>query len=165
MSEENQSIKNKARNRPTRLALLDTLGRIRHLTIEGYSRREIMQMLDLSERTFDRYMAKIYQNDQELFEEQRKRNLTTEINVFKERILKDYRYFISMSENPQIKPNTRLEARRCAVYLSLGLVKLEQETPLIILKEFGKVFCNNCGSGGNNYNNNLESLSSYSTSS
>jgi hypothetical protein len=59
MSEENQSVKKKPRNRPTRLAMMDTLGRIRHLTIEGYSRREIMQMLNLPERTLDRYLEKI----------------------------------------------------------------------------------------------------------
>jgi hypothetical protein len=153
MSEENKPEKKKSRNRPTRLALMDILGRIRRLTIEGYSRREITQMLNLPERTFDRYMATIYKNDLRFFEEQGKQTLATEINVFKERILKDYRYFISMSENPKMTPNIRLDARRSAVDLSLGLVILEREAPQVILKEFGKRFY----SGGSN--NNIKSFS------
>jgi hypothetical protein len=124
-------------------------------------------MLNLPQRTFDRYMTKIYENDRVLFEEQRKHMLTTEISVFRERILGDYRYFLSMSENQAIKADVRLHARRCAVDLSLGLVRLELEAPRIILEEFGKLFCNNCdgdiNNNNNNNSNNLKSLSSYST--
>ncbi len=62
----------------------------------------------LPERTFDRYMAKICENDQVLFGERGKQALTTEINVFRERLLKDYDYFISVSENPNVRPTTRV---------------------------------------------------------
>ena len=48
--------------------------------IEGRSNLEIQNILQLEERTFYRYMAKIHQIDQVLFAEQEKKIMTTEVN-------------------------------------------------------------------------------------
>jgi DNA-binding CsgD family transcriptional regulator len=72
--EEEESAKRTKKRRPTKVGLNDTLRRIRHLMIEGRSNLEIQNILQLEERTFYRYMAKIHQIDQVLFAEQEKKN-------------------------------------------------------------------------------------------
>ena len=71
--EEEESAKRTKKRRPTKVGLNDTLRRIRHLMIEGRSNLEIQNILQLEERTFYRYMAKIHQIDQVLFAEQEKK--------------------------------------------------------------------------------------------
>ena len=78
--EEEESAKRTKKRRPTKVGLNDTLRRIRHLMIEGRSNLEIQNILQLEERTFYRYMAKIHQIDQVLFAEQEKKIMTTEVN-------------------------------------------------------------------------------------
>lgn len=71
--EEKEGAKRTKKRRPTKVGLNDTLRRIRHLMIEGRSNLEIQNILQLEERTFYRYMAKIHQIDQVLFAEQEKK--------------------------------------------------------------------------------------------
>src|SRR5215211_4743408 len=78
----------RTKRRSTKVGLNDTLRRIRHLMIEGLSNLEIQEILHLEERTFYRYMAKINEIDQVLFAKQEKKTITTEIAVFKDRMLK-----------------------------------------------------------------------------
>jgi DNA-binding CsgD family transcriptional regulator len=75
----------RTKRRPTKVGLNDTLRRIRHLIVEGRSNSEIQNILQLEERTFYRYMAKIYEIDQTLFAEQEKKTLITEIGILKDR--------------------------------------------------------------------------------
>ena len=63
----------RTKRRPTKVGLNNTLRRIRHLMVEGRSNLEIQNILQLEERTFYRYMAKINQIDQALFAEQEKK--------------------------------------------------------------------------------------------
>lgn len=63
----------RTKRRPTKVGLNDTLRRIRHLIVEGRSNLEIQNILQLEERTFYRYMTKIYEIDQALFVEQEKK--------------------------------------------------------------------------------------------
>jgi hypothetical protein len=72
--EEEEGAKRTKKRRPTKVGVNDTLRRIRHLMIEGRSNLEIQNILQLEERTFYRYMAKIHQIDQVLFAEQEKNN-------------------------------------------------------------------------------------------
>jgi DNA-binding CsgD family transcriptional regulator len=129
--EEEQAKRTKKR-RPTKVALNDTLRRIRHLIVEGSSNAEIQNILQLEERTFYRYMAKIYQIDQALFEEQEKKTITTETGIFKDRLLKSYRWYIAIADDEDIKVDIRMEAQRNAVEMALALLKLELECPRII---------------------------------
>lgn len=84
---EEEGVASKRTNkkrRPTKVGLNDTLRRIRQLMVEGRSNSEIKNILQLEERTFYRYMAKIYEIDQALFDEQEKKTLITEIGLFKD---------------------------------------------------------------------------------
>lgn len=82
-----------------------------------------------------RYMAKIPEMDRALFVEQEKKTLITEIGVFKDRLLKSYRWYIAMADNENIKADIRMEARRDASEVAYTLVKLEIEGPRIIEEE------------------------------
>jgi DNA-binding CsgD family transcriptional regulator len=124
---QEEGVKRTKKRRPTKVALNDTLRRIRHLIIEGRSNLEIQNILQLEERTFYRYMAKIYEIDKALFAEQEKKTIITEIAVFKDRLLKSYQWYIAMAENENMNARIRMEARRDAVDVALALVKLKIE--------------------------------------
>ena len=120
------------KRRPTKVGLNDTLRRIRYLMVEGRSNLEIQNILQLEERTFYRYMAKIHQIDQALFAEQEKKTITTEIGILKDRWLKSYRWYIAMADNESMKADIRMEAQRVAADIAIALLKLEREGPRTI---------------------------------
>jgi DNA-binding CsgD family transcriptional regulator len=122
------------RNRPTKVGLNNTLRRIRHLIVEGRSNLEIQSILQLNERTFYRYMAKIHEIDHALFLEQEKESMASEISVFRDRLLKTYRWFVAMADNKEINPSTRMEAQRNAIEVAWALIILKFEGPSIIQK-------------------------------
>jgi DNA-binding CsgD family transcriptional regulator len=125
----------RTQRRPTKVGLNDTLRRIRHLIVEGRSNSEIQDILQLEERTFYRYMAKIYEIDQALFAEQEKKTLITEFGIFKDRLLKSYRWLIAMADNENIKAETRLKVQQYALEVAVSVLKLELEGPRVIQKK------------------------------
>jgi hypothetical protein len=130
--EEEEATKRIKKRRPTKIGLNDTLRRIRHLIIEGRSNLEIQNILQLEERTFYRYMAKIYETDRALFAEQEKETLITEIGIFRDRLLKSYRWYIAMADNENIKADIRMEAQHYALDVAYTLLKLDMEGPRLI---------------------------------
>jgi hypothetical protein len=100
--------------------------------VEGRSNSEIQNILQLEERTYYRYMAKIYEIDQALFDEQEKKTITTEFGIFKDRLLKSYRWYDAIADNEDIKVDIRMKAQQDAAELSLALFKLEIEGPRLI---------------------------------
>jgi hypothetical protein len=130
--EEEEGEGPRTKRRPTKVGLNDTLRRIRYLIVEGRSNLEIQNILQLEERTFYRYMVKIHQIDQALFAEQEKKTITTEIGIFKDRLLKSYRWYIAMADNENMKADIRMEAQRVAGDIAIALLKLEKEGPRII---------------------------------
>jgi hypothetical protein len=132
--EEEEETRRTKKRRPTKVGLNDTLRRIRHLMIEGRSNLEIQNILELEERTFYRYMAKINEIDQALFAEQEKKTLTTEIRIFKDRLLNAYRWYIAIAHNENIKADIRMEAQSGALEVAFALLKVEREGPRVIEK-------------------------------
>ena len=133
--EEQQETRRTKKRRPTKVGLNDTLRRIRQLMVEGRSNSEIQNILQLEERTFYRYMAKIYEIDQALFEEQENKTLMTEIGILKDRLLKSYRWHIAIADNENIKTNIRMEAQNGALQVALALLKLERGGAKVIGQE------------------------------
>ena len=60
---EEEATKRTKKKRLTKVGLNDTLRNIRHLMVEGRSKLEIQNILQLEERTYYRYMAKINEID------------------------------------------------------------------------------------------------------
>ena len=132
--EEEEETRRTKKRRPTKVGLNDTLRRIRHLMIEGRSNLEIQNILELEERTFYRYMAKINEIDQALFAEQEKKTFTTEMRIFKDRLLNVYRWYIAIADNENIKADIRMEAQSGALEVAYALFKVEREGPRVIEK-------------------------------
>jgi DNA-binding CsgD family transcriptional regulator len=131
---EEEEATRRTKRRPTKVGLNDTLRHIRHLIVEGRSNLEIQNILQLEERTFYRYMAKINEIDQALFAEQEKKTLITEFSIFKDRLLKAYRWYIAIADNENIKADIRMEAQNGALDVAAGLFKVEREGPRVIEK-------------------------------
>jgi hypothetical protein len=125
----------RTKRRTTKVGLNDTLRRIRHLIVEGWSNLEIQNILQLEERTFYRYMAKIYEIDQALFVEQEKKTLATEFATCKDRLLKSYRWFIAIANNENLDINIRIGAQDCALEVAVTVLKAELEGPRLIRKQ------------------------------
>ena len=62
MPDETTAVTNRSK-RPSKIELAATLRKIRHLLAEGYTNREIIEMMQIEERTFYRYMKRIYAQD------------------------------------------------------------------------------------------------------
>ena len=119
-------------NRPSKIQLAVTLRKIRHLLAEGYTNRQIIEMLQLEERTFYRYMARIYAQDKAYFEKQDNESIATEIVVAKERTLKSLRRFDAIAADESLSADERMEAERCRGDIVIALVKIEIEGPRIV---------------------------------
>jgi hypothetical protein len=77
-------------------------------------------------------MAKIHEIDQALFAEQQKKTLATGLSIFKDRLLKAYRWYIAMAENENIKAAIRMEARLDAIGVAHTLLLSEREGSRVI---------------------------------
>ena len=118
--------------RPSKIQLAATLRKIRHLLAEGYTSRQIIEMLQLEERTFYRYMKRIYAQDKAYFEKQDNESIATEIRLAKERILKSLRRFDAMAADESLSAYERMEAERNRVDVVIHLAKIEVEGPRIV---------------------------------
>ena len=56
------------------------------------------------------------------------------MSLFKDRLLKAYRWYIAIADNENMKADIRMEARLNAIDLSLALVKLEIEGAFALFK-------------------------------
>jgi DNA-binding CsgD family transcriptional regulator len=118
--------------RPSKLELAATLRKIRHLLAEGYANREIIEMMQLEERTFYRYMKRIYAQDKAYFEKQDNESIATEIRLAKERMLKSLRRFDSIAADDTFSAAERMEAERNRIEVVIHLAKIEVEGPRIV---------------------------------
>jgi DNA-binding CsgD family transcriptional regulator len=118
--------------RPSKVELAATLRKIRHLLAEGYTNKEIIEMLQLEERTFYRYMARIYAQDKAYFEKQDNESIATEVRLAKERMLKSLRRYDAIAADESLSATERMEAERCRADIVIALVKIEIEGPRIM---------------------------------
>jgi DNA-binding CsgD family transcriptional regulator len=125
------SITNRIK-RPSKIVLAATLREIRHLLAEGYTNKEIIEMLQLEERTFYRYVARIYEQDKAYFEKQDNESIATEIKLAKDRMLKSLRRFDEIAADENLSPADRMEAEKCRVDVVIHLAKIEVEGPRIL---------------------------------
>ena len=80
-------------------------------------------------------MAKIYEIDQALFVEQEKKSLVTEAGIFKDRLLRSYRWFMAIADNENMKPEIRMQAQDTALQVAVAVLKSELECPRVIRKQ------------------------------
>jgi hypothetical protein len=90
------------------------------------------EMLQLEERTFYRYMKRIYAQDKAYFEKQDNESIATEIRLAKERTLKSLRRYDAIAADESLSAADRMEAERCRGDIVIALVKIELEGPRIV---------------------------------
>jgi IS30 family transposase len=118
--------------RPSKIEIASTLRKIRHLLAEGYSNKEIIEMLQLEKRTFYRYMRRIYAQDKAYFEKQDNESIATEIRLAKERTLKSLRRYDAIAADESLSAVERMQAERLRGDIVIALVKIEMEGPRIV---------------------------------
>jgi DNA-binding CsgD family transcriptional regulator len=118
--------------RPSKIQLAATLRKIRHLLAEGYTNREIIEIMQLEERTFYRYMKRVYAQDKAYFEKQDNEAIATEIRLAKERTLKSLRRYDAIAADESLSAVERMEAERLRGDIVIALVKIEMEGPRIV---------------------------------
>ncbi|MGH9926270.1 MAG: hypothetical protein ACREAS_10365 [Nitrososphaera sp.] len=128
--------------KPSKIQLAATLRKIRHLLAEGYTNREIIEVLQLEERTFYRYMARIYEQDKAYFEKQDNEAIATEVRLAKERTLKSLRRYDAIAADESLSAAERMEAERCRGDIVIALVKIEIEGPRIVHDTFRRLLSN-----------------------
>lgn len=128
--------------RPSRIEIATTLRKIRHLLAEGYTNKEIIETLQIEERTFYRYMKRIYEQDKAYFEQQDNEAIATEIRLAKERTLKSLRRYDAIAADESLSAVERMEAERCRGDIVIALVKIETEGPRILHKASRRWFSN-----------------------
>ncbi len=128
--------------RPSKIQLQATLRKIRHLLAEGYTNREIIETLQLEERTFYRYMKKIYEQDKAYFEKQDNESIATEIRLAKERTLKSLSRLDAIASDESLSAAERMEAERLRGDIVIALVKIELEGPRIVHDTFRRLLSN-----------------------
>ncbi len=126
--------------RPSKIELAATLRKIRHLLAEGYTNREIIETLQLEERTFYRYMRRIYEQDKAYFEKQDNESIATEIRLAKERTLKSLRRLDAMAADESLSAAERLEAERYRNDVVILLAKIETEGPRIVHDTYRRLY-------------------------
>jgi DNA-binding CsgD family transcriptional regulator len=131
-SAEPLTSRQRKKRRSTKVALNDTLRRIRYLIILGKTNLEIQDILHLNERTFYRHMAKIHKIDNTLFLEQEQKSVASEIYVFRSRLLKSYEWFMKIADNEKMAPHIRMGAQRTGLEVAWSLVMLKCEGPTLV---------------------------------
>jgi hypothetical protein len=128
--------------RPSKIQLAATLRMIRHLLAEGYTNKEIIETMQLEERTFYRYMTRIYAQDKDYFEKLDNEAIATEIRLAKERTLKSLRRFDEIAADKSLSAAERIEAERCRGDIVIALAKIEIEGPRIVHNTFRRLLSN-----------------------
>jgi len=157
------SITNKSK-RPSKLELAATLRKIRHLLAEGYTNREIIEMLQLEERTFYRYMARIYAQDKAYFEQQDNESIATEIRLAKERTLKSLRRYDAIAADESLSAAERMEAERWRGDIVITLAKIELEGPRIMYETSRRLYDHQYSQQGPQHLNNVSIATAFEPS-
>jgi hypothetical protein len=139
LSVEVMSGTNKSK-RPSKIQLAATLRKIRHLLADGYTNKEIIETLQLEERTFYRYMKRIYAQDKAYFEQQDNESIATEIRLAKERTLKSLRRYDAIAADENLSAAERMEAERCRGDIVITLAKIELEGPRIMYETSRRLY-------------------------
>src|SRR5215210_5205311 len=96
-------------------------------------------MLQFEERTFYRYIKRIYAQDKAYFEKLDNESIATEIRLVKERTLKSLRRYDAIAADESLSASERIEAERCRGDVVIALVKIEIEGSRIVHETFRRV--------------------------
>jgi hypothetical protein len=122
---KSQTTTKKIRN--TREQLTLKLSSIRSMMLDGATNTNIMTTLKIPQRTFYRYMDKIYQEDRIELAKKNKETLATHILFLRERLLQSIKNCQNIALDPKVSAKDRIEAERLKIDASIAITKLEVE--------------------------------------
>jgi hypothetical protein len=115
------------RIRKTREQLTLKLTSIRNMMLDGATNTKIMSTLNIPQRTFYRYMDKIYQQDRTELAKKNRETLATHILFLRERLLQSIRNCQNIALDPKVSAKDRIQAERLKLETSIAIAKLEVE--------------------------------------
>lgn len=127
----------KKKHHRTKGQILTILSQIRQRMLGGASNQEIMDALDIPERTFYRYMDKIYREDSVQLQGQNNKALATHIAILRDRLLHTIQNCDNIATDENVSAKHRIEAERLKIDTSILLLKLEYEgTTIAQIKQY-----------------------------
>jgi DNA-binding CsgD family transcriptional regulator len=117
--------------RSTKDQIIYKLSEIRHQMLDGATNSEIMSNLNIPQRTFYRYMRKIYEEDKLELAKENNKTLVTHIFLHRDRLLYTLQNCSSIATNSSYSVKDRIEAEKLKVDVSLDLLKLASEGPMM----------------------------------
>jgi predicted transcriptional regulator len=115
------------RIRSTKDQIIYKLSEIRRQMLDGANNTEIMRNLNIPQRTFYRYMHKIYEEDKVELAKENNKTLVTHIFLHRDRLLYTLQNCSSIATDSKYSVKDRIEAERLKVDVSLELLKLASE--------------------------------------
>jgi hypothetical protein len=122
---------NRTKHRKTKDQILYQLSEIRRQMLGGATNGEIMKNLNIPQRTFYRYMHRIYEEDKVELAKENNKTLVTHIFLHRDRLLYTLQNCTSIATDPKYSIKDRIEAERLKVDVSLDLLKLASEGPMM----------------------------------
>jgi predicted transcriptional regulator len=119
------------RIRRTKDQIIYKLSEIRRQMLNGATNSDIMSNLNLPERTFYRYMHKIYEEDKAELAKENNKTLVTHIFLHRDRLLYTLQNSSSIATDTSYSVKDRIKAERLKVDVSLDLLKLASEGPMM----------------------------------
>jgi predicted transcriptional regulator len=120
-----------SRIRRTKDQIIYKLSEIRRQMLDGATNTEIMSNLNIPERTFYRYMHTIYEEDKAELAKENNKTLVTHIFLHRDRLLYTLQNCTSIATDTKYSVKDRIEAERLKVDVSLDLLKLASEGPMM----------------------------------
>jgi hypothetical protein len=106
---------------------------IYRLIIEGYPYNKIMQQLQISERTFYRYLEVIFANDRRLLVENvSDEEFLNQMIICKDRLLEQRRDVLEMARDPEIDDQVRINAHHLAAEIAAAVLRIYEGGPAIL---------------------------------
>jgi hypothetical protein len=103
------------------------------LIIEGYPYNKIMQQLQISERTFYRYLEVIFANDRRLLAENvDDTEFLNQMAVARDRLLEQRRDLLKMARDPEIDDQARINAHHLVAEISAAVLRIYEGGPPIL---------------------------------
>jgi hypothetical protein len=103
------------------------------LILEGYPYNKIMQQLQISERTFYRYLEVIFANDRRLLVENvSDEEFLNQMAICKDRLLEQRRDVLEMAHDPEIDDQVRINAHHLAAEIAAAVLRIYEGGPAIL---------------------------------
>jgi hypothetical protein len=109
---------------------MQTMQDIYKLIIDGYSYNKIIQQLQISERTFYRYLEVIFANDRRLLAE----NVTddeflNQMAICKDRLLEQRHELLEMIKDSEVENDTKIKAHHLVAEIAAAVFRIYESGP------------------------------------